>query len=329
MKDSLLPPTARPSVSCPSLRIRLASLAVLGLSACSGSSAPLIPPDPAAPEVYNPEGCTPADFERGQTREVQIEFDGLDRSYRLYVPTSYNSDTPTPLTLNWHGLTSNSGQQEAYTGTSIGEDRGYILAFPMGVGNAFNGGGCCGQFANPPHSEDDVGFARAIVDEIASHFCVDRRRIYSTGVSNGGYMTERLACNASDLFAAVAPVAALGYPIPECEPSRPVPLLAFNGTEDPLVSYDRSTQSAQVWAARNGCQPEPVRAERDGDYCERWQSCTDGAVVEHCSMVGMQHCWPSDTLDIVIPGICSTGGLGPIDANNDMYDFFAAHPMMD
>ncbi|MDG1957675.1 MAG: PHB depolymerase family esterase [Candidatus Binatia bacterium] len=309
------------------LRATSACMILLGLAACSGSSA--APPDPAAPQAFNAEGCTPVDYETGQTTVVDIEFDGLDRSYRLFLPTGYDSAAPTPLTLNWHGLTSTSSQQEAYTGTAIAEERGYILAFPMGIGNAFNGGGCCSQFGNPPHSEDDVGFARAIVDDIASQFCVDRRRIYSTGMSNGGYMSERLACNASDLFAAVAPVSALGYPVPNCEPGRPVPLLAFNGTEDPLVSYDGSTQSAQIWAARNGCDPEPVRAARDGDYCERWLSCTDGAEVEHCTIVGMEHCWPSDTQDIVLPGFCATGGLGPIDANNDMYDFFAAHPMVD
>jgi polyhydroxybutyrate depolymerase len=306
------------------LRATVAVLAALGLAACSGSS-----PAPDAPQAYSSEGCMPSVYETGLTNEVDIEFDGLNRSYRLYIPTTYDNETPTPLTLNWHGLTSTSSQQEAYTGTTIAEERGYILAFPMGIGNSFNGGGCCSQFGNPSHSEDDVGFARAIVDDIAGNLCVDRRRIYSTGMSNGGYMTERLACNASDLFAAVAPVAALGAPVPDCAPTRPVPLIAFNGTADPLVSYAGTVPSLEAWVARNGCDPEPVREERDGDYCRRWESCDDGAVIEHCTIVGMEHCWPSDSIDIVLPGFCSTGGLGPIDANNDMYDFFAAHPLLD
>ena len=327
MENTVPPKAAHRPVPQAYLRATFAFVMVLGLAACSGSSN--TPPDPAAPQAFNAEGCTPVDYEAGQTTVVDIEFDGLDRSYRLFLPTDYDSAAPTPLTLNWHGLGSTSSQQEAYTGTAIAEERGYILAFPMGIGNSFNGGGCCSQLSNPPHSEDDVGFARAIVDDIASQFCVDRRRIYSTGMSNGGYMTERLACNASDLFAAVAPVSALGAPAPDCAPTRAVPMIAFNGTEDPLVRYAGTVPSLEAWVERYGCDPEPIREEREGDYCRIWESCNDDAVIEHCTIVGMEHCWPSDTVDIVIPGFCSTGGLGLIDANNDMYDFFAAHPLLD
>ena len=302
------------------------SLAAAGLAACSGSSAPS---DPAAPQMYDPAGCNPIEHEAGKTTVVDIAFDGLERSYRLFVPTTYDSTAPTPLTLNWHGLGSNGGQQEAYTGTVIGEEQGYLIAFPNGVGNAFNAGRCCSGAANPPHQEDDVGFARAVVADIASRFCVDRRRIFSTGMSNGGYMSERLACNASDLVAAVAPVSALGYSIQKCEPTRPVPIIVFNGTEDPLVRYTGAETSTAIWAERNGCDPEPVVIEREGDFCERWEDCSKGATVEFCTINGMEHCWPSDTLDIVLPGFCRTGGLGPIDATDDMYAFFADHPMVD
>ena len=301
-------------------------LAIAGVAACSGSSEPI---DPSAPQKFDAAGCTPSEHELGKTTVVDIEFDGLDRSYRLFVPTGYDSAEPTPLTLNWHGLGSNGAQQEAYTGTVVAEDRGYIVAFPNGVGRSFNAGLCCSGSGNPPHEEDDVGFARAIVDDIASRFCVDRRRIFSTGMSNGGYMSERLACNASDLVAAVAPVSALGYAVRNCAPTRPVPIIAFNGTEDPLVRYSGATTTMATWAERNGCNAEPIVIEREGDYCERWEGCAEGATAEFCTINDMEHCWPSDEINIVLPGFCNSGGFGPIDATDDMYDFFEAHPLVD
>lgn len=291
---------------------------------CSGSSSE---PAPESPVALDSAGCQEVDLATGASSEISIEHDGIERSYRLYIPTGLDNTTPTPLVLNWHGLGSDSIEQEVYSGTAIVEERGYIAAYPKGLGRSFNAGFCCSSRGNPPHEADDVGFARAVVAQVASRLCIDKHRVYSTGMSNGGYMSEHLACNAADLVAAVAPVSAQGRPPVDCNPSRPVPMIAFNGTEDPLVSYVGSQEALLTWSERNSCDEGPRREEVGGAYCDYWDSCADGADVVHCTIPGMAHCWPGDPLGITLPGFCETGGLDILDANEVMYDFFEAHTL--
>jgi len=167
---------------------------------------------------------------------------------------------------------------------------------------------------------DDVGFGRAIVADVASKLCVDKRRVFSTGMSNGGYMSEHNACFAADLYAAVAPVSAVGIPRTDCPISRPITIVSFNGTEDPLVNYTASQQSMDAWVTRNGCTGAPERSDYGASYCETWSKCSAGVSVKRCTITGMNHCWPGNP--IVLPGFCASGGLADIDANKLMYDAF-------
>jgi polyhydroxybutyrate depolymerase len=291
-----------------------------------GGGPPIVDPGPA-----DTAGCeaTTSSLPAGSTSEIAIDHDGATRRYRLYVPRGYRPGTPTPLVVNWHGLSSNARSQELYAGNAIADERVHLVAYPDGLGDpggqSFNGGNCCSRFGNPPHMADDVGFGRAIVGDVARQLCVDRRRVYSTGMSNGGYMTDHNACEAADLYAAVAPVSALGLPRTDCDPSRPIAILSFNGTEDPLVSYDISQQSMRRWAERNGCTGEPARESFGASFCDTWSACANGVTVEACTITGMEHCWPGNPL--VLPGFCATGGLDDIDANQRMYDFFARYAL--
>jgi polyhydroxybutyrate depolymerase len=284
-------------------------------------------PGPPAGEPLDPAGCEAAGLAIGETTVVEIEHEGIARNYRVYVPSGIDPGSPTPMVVNWHGLNSSALRQELYAGDAIAEERGTIVAYPSGLGDpggqSFNGGNCCSQFGRPPHMADDVGFGRAIVADVARKICVDRRRIYSTGMSNGGYMSDYNACEAADLYAAVVPVSALGIPRRSCNPIRPIPILSFNGTEDPLVFYGVSQQSMRLWAERNGCAGEPAREDLGASYCLAWDDCEAGVEVEACTVTGMEHCWPGNPL--ILPGFCTTGGLDDIDANQRMYDFFARH----
>src|SRR5690606_18885124 len=77
------------------------------------------------------------------------------------------------------------------------------------------------------------------------------------------------------------------------DPARPIPMIAFNGTMDGLVSYDVSAESIENWVGRNGCEGEPTREDKgDNSYCESWTSCEAGVEVTHCTLVDMGHCWP-------------------------------------
>jgi polyhydroxybutyrate depolymerase len=157
---------------------------------------------------------------------------------------------------------------------------------------------------------------------------VDRRRIYSTGMSNGGYMSEHNACNAADVYAAVAPVSGMGSPRTDCTPSRPIPMIAFNGTADGLVSYETvSTSVWPAWVGREGCQGEPRRVAYGESHCDVYERCDGGIELTLCTVQGMEHCWPGNPLSI--PSFCPGGGGMDIVANTMMYDFFERFALPD
>jgi polyhydroxybutyrate depolymerase len=163
----------------------------------------------------------------------------------------------------------------------VSDTDGFIVVYPNSPDNSWNAGTCCAFNAT---TRDDIGFARALVDEISSQACVDSKRIYTTGMSNGAFMSYRLACEAADLFAASAPVAGkIG--IQGCAPSRPIPLIAFHGTADGLVAYDTGALSAdnmtvpdtvQHVADLDACKKGPDQTYQNGTVtCQGWSECGD------------------------------------------------------
>lgn len=262
--------------------------------------------------------CPEATLEAGQTM-LTLEHDGGQRTYYVYVPSSVDLNKPAPLVLNYHGLTSNALQQLSFSDLNrVADEKGFIVAYPEGLGASHNAGVCCSQLGSPPHQADDAGFARALVADLEKRLCMDRRRVYSTGMSNGGYMSEYNACKNADLFAAVAPVSALGLTQTDCSPARPIPIIAFNGTMDTLVSYSASVETMKAWAQRNGCEGEPTREDKgDASYCESWTSCEAGVEMTHCTLVDMGHCWPGQAL-------CPYGNTNlEIDASAMLWEFLS------
>lgn len=248
--------------------------------------------------------------------------DGLERSFLLHVGSTVDPATPAPLWIDWHGLGSTPEQQKDYSRSAeMADRRGFVVAYPEAVRRAFNAGPCCGVLTFPPHSADDVGFGRAIVQLLGETLCIDLNRVYALGMSNGGYMSEYNACQAADLYAAVAPVSAMNISYGSaCKPARPIPLIGFNGTADQNVSYADSRESVAAWVARNGCSATPLRTEHGASYCEIW-TCAEGTELTSCTLTDMNHCWPGNPL--VIPSYCASGGLADIDATERIADFFA------
>jgi polyhydroxybutyrate depolymerase len=249
---------------------------------------------------------------------LTIESGGRSREFRLYVPASADLSGPVPLVLNFHGLGSNAPQQEAYSDlVNKAASEGFITAAGQGIRSSWNAGEIC---CPPARDEgvDDVQFARDMVARIAQDYCIDVQRIYSTGMSNGGFMSNRLACDAADLFAAVAPVASL-LGVSTCEPTRPMPILMFNGTEDALVPYAGATGSFARWALLNGCEGEPEVTFENGDSrCESYLDCAEGATTTLCTVQGGRHTWPGSPL-----GHTTTDLI----ASDAMWEFFLAHPL--
>ena len=227
---------------------------------------------------------------------------GLQYSYVVHVPPSYDGTKRTPLLLNWHPYGTTALEQQFYTGTDIlSDEQGFIVVYPTSPDKSWNGGTCCFNPDGGIPNHDDVGFARALVAEISRQACVDSKRIYSTGMSNGGFMSHRLACEAADLFAAVVPVAST-MGVANCQPARPIAIMHHHGTEDLTIPYQASMFSAEgvgvaemmgLWGARNGCKKGPDTTFQMGTVtCQTWSQCMAGVLVTLCSSEGSGHCWP-------------------------------------
>lgn len=277
-----------------------------------------------------PSGCKDGSLQPGTHHDLEMDFEGQTQRYDLIVPDSYDPSAPTPLVLNFHGFSSNPQQQALFSLIEpVAQAHGVLVALPWGGGNSWNGGLCCGEGMTT--DRDDVGFSRALVQELESQLCVDSSRIYAMGMSNGGYMSHRLACEAADLFAAIGPVAGvLGIPPDDCAPERPISVMHFHGTADGLVPYDGGgitgtpsvSETMSGWAERNGCDPTPELTFEQGDvHCETWPGCSEGVEVTLCTVEAGGHCWPGNTF-------CPFGtSTTNIDASEELALFFEKHSL--
>ncbi|HJL14451.1 MAG TPA: PHB depolymerase family esterase [Sandaracinaceae bacterium LLY-WYZ-13_1] len=291
-------------------------------------------PPPPDPEPFSCEGGRDGPVGR---RLHTLTHDGLLRTTYLHVPEAYDPSEGTMLVLNFHGFSSADWQQALLT--RMGEEadaRGFVVAYPQGVAVSWNAGDCCGTaWAD---AVDDVGFVEALIDELSEAYCIDPRRIFATGMSNGGFFSHRLACELSERIAAIAPVAGvLGVEPESCAPPRPVPVWQFHGTEDGLVPYEGGTpvvpelgaglvfrsvdETMAHWAARDGCESTTTPFYENGDVtCVGWDGCE--APVRLCTVDGGGHTWPGG---LPVPFLGRT--TRDVDATDAMLDFFAANPM--
>ncbi|MCC6898525.1 MAG: hypothetical protein IT377_06100 [Polyangiaceae bacterium] len=256
---------------------------------------------------------------------------GAERSYQLHVPPGYDASKPTPVVVNFHGRTAASfGEaaplQEAVSKLYAKADAaGFLVVNPQGLSDSdgsqtWNAGTCCAE----DKTRDDVGFADAILDELDAALCVDKKRIFATGLSNGGFLSHRLACERAERYAAVAPVAAFNG-MASCSPSRGISLISFNGTADKLVSYAASQNSNQAWVTRNGCNPTPTETFKKGDsHCDTYSGCKDGAEVVFCTIDDGGHTWPGG-MDMSTLGFGKT--TQDLIANDAMWELFQKHPL--
>ena len=255
---------------------------------------------------------------------VTLEHGGLMRSALVHVPTDYDPQAPTPVVLNFHGFTQTAAGQQQLSGMNpVAEEHGFVVVYPEGVEYSWNAGLCCGQAVL--QDVDDVGFVRALVARLHEELCVDAKRVYAAGMSNGGYISHRLACEATDLIAAVAPVSAT-IVIDPCTPSRPIAVQMFNGTTDLLVPYNggiyqSAPQSLADWVAHDNCSDEPDVITNGGVTCETYDECDAGVSVSLCTIEGMGHCWPGNPA-------CPFGTPNEeLDASEAAWNFFQHHSL--
>jgi len=272
--------------------------------------------------------------------DTALEFAGVQRRYILHVPRAVRSGRPLPLVVVLHGGMGNAESAVEMTRMNVAADQeGFFAVYPDGTGRrgvpllTWNAGTCCG-FAQRSNA-DDAGFIRALVDYLIRTRPVDPGAVFAAGMSNGAMMCHRLACELSDVFAAVAPVAGSFTPL-DCPPGRPASVIMFNGTADRHVPYGGGTgdkslarishkpvrEAVRFWVARNMCSATPSTEERDGFRIDTYSGGREGTEVVLYTIKGGGHAWPGGSRGRWIGG--DRPGAAP-GASDIILQFFLKH----
>jgi polyhydroxybutyrate depolymerase len=255
-----------------------------------------------------PEPCPAENILRAGDNRKTLMHDGRERRFNVYVPSSIMAMQRVPLVLDFHGNGSSGAQEQSGSGWRQKADaEQFIVVYPDGVGNGWNVGNCCGEALNS--MVDDVGFARAMVENVSTEACIDAHRVYATGISNGAGLAHRLACEAADVFAAIAAASADLVTDP-CQPSRPIAEISIRGLNDTLVAYEGGNTGStgwyspgakgtlELWKNIDGCTGSP---ETTIEHCESYTECKAGVEVTLCSLPGTGHILYTNSLGFSVP----------------------------
>lgn len=271
--------------------------------------------------------------------EHNLLFQGQLRSYRLHLPDAGTPGVALPLVMALHGGGGNARNIERTSGLSdIADREGFAVVYPNGSGRlrhallTWNAGNCCGRALD--EQADDVGFLNAVLDDVIRRQPIDSRRIYVTGMSNGGMMAYRFGCEAAGRLAAIAPVA--GAMNVACAPAVPLSVIAFHGAADQHVLYEGGSpgknrdshsrvdtavkDTMAFWRTFNGCAAHAVETEAEVTT-DIWSNCRAGTAVELNTLEGFGHAWPGGRQG-------SPRGDDPtssIEASEVMWQFFSRH----
>ena len=268
----------------------------------------------------------------------QINNQGKLRTYYLYTPKSYHPNQPMPLVLVFHG--------DAGTGHSISDvtrfnnladKKGFIVVYPDGMNQKWSLRG------NSQGKVDDVLFVSALIDHLKQEINIDSHKVYATGFSRGGILTEALACKLSDKIAAFASVAG-SLPVrlkPNCQPQTPVSMMIINGTNDHDVHYegdDHTQRGALVsisdmvsfWRSHDQCISSSVSPLLPGTKSSKvkaaqYSSCSGNSEVLQLAVVNGGHFWPGGvSTDTSLNKFNAQLGLN---ASQTIWDFFQRHSL--
>ena len=249
-----------------------------------------------------PVDCSSKTAKAGK-QNMSVTVDGKKRTFIMYIPDSYKGDKPVPLFVDYHPVMgSGSGQFNDTKYRSLTEKEGVISLYPDGtksadaskMGPGWNVGPCCSD-------DDDVKFSREMIAAVEEIACIDKKRVYAAGFSMGGGMSNHVACFMSDVYAAVAPAAMdlNKTNSAKCNPTRPISIIMFRGTNDPVCKYQGGDSgygdglnflgaegNFKFWAQKNGCTGSP---SKNSNGCDEYSNCKDGTKVVLCTKQGGGH----------------------------------------
>jgi polyhydroxybutyrate depolymerase len=314
----------------PAWRVSGAALLLsLNLVACGGGGGSGESSDPPTPAA-------------AQDLSASLESGGRTRTYLARVPAKSDSLDARPLVIVLHGGNGSGASIRTVTGfDAVADANGFVVAYPDGYSNSWNDGR--GTTDAEEAGVDDVAFVSALIDDVAARTPIDLRRVYVTGISNGGMMSIRLACQLSNRIAAAAPVAANMPDLltANCAPARAVPMMFVHGDLDPLLpraggvvpfgdgsSVLSTDASVAFWNDRNGCSSTPASTTTidpavDGTSIAyvRYAPCTGQAENRFYDVVGGGHTWPGGVQYLPVSSIGRTSA--DINAGQEMWQFFS------
>ncbi len=267
------------------------------------------------------EGSVPAAERAGLSGIRKVRAGGLEREYLVHVPPARPGDEALPVVLVFHGGGGNAEGTARLTGfNGVADRERFIVVYPQGIGGSWNDGRQTRVTQAHRDKVDDLAFFDALLAALSTERRIDPKRVFATGISNGGIFSHFLAARRSERIAAIAPVVG-GIADPfhlQFHPARPVSVLIIQGTEDPLVPYaggpvagggggrDRgrviaTDEAVKLWVRHNGCaaepttRPTPDRDPRDGCVTTSfaWTRCREGTEVQLYRVDGGGHAWPS------------------------------------
>lgn len=261
---------------------------------------------------------------------------GMWRSYRLYKPAIYTGTTARPLIINMHGYTSNATDQQLYSNfMPIADTANFLMVCPNGT---YSGPSRYWNAGISNLGVDDVGFISSLIDSLKLQYNINLNKVYATGMSNGGFMSNTLACELSNRITAIASVTGgmfttqYGTVGSNCNPVRPVPVMQIHGTNDPTVPYTGNVGTLPVdtlmkyWAKKNNCNPTPSFSNVpntnliDGSTAEHYVYTGGnlGSTVELYKIIGGQHTWPGAPITL---GITNQD----VKASKEIWRFFSKY----
>ena len=286
--------------------------------------------------------------ETATTGPVDLQKETIgDRYFLLTTPKGYDGSQPRPLVVDLHGLLEGAETHatDSQMGT-YGSTHDFIVATPNGTGNPVHW-----EVANDTKGNQDLVFIQAMLDHLEAQQCIDTRRIYATGLSNGAFLSSTIGCTLGDRFAAIAPVSGLTF-TDDCKPSRPIPVLTFHGTEDPILLFNGGVgdrlnailsgskepptplpkanldgkgypAAVRAWAKADGCKSTFHDRVVTKTVTERTYDCPSGVAVIFEIVAGGGHTWPGSEFSKPLAKIMGATDT-TIDANEFIWKFFQA-----
>lgn len=256
----------------------------------------------------------------GETISNTVLHSGMDRTYDVYVPDSYDGETPAPLLIALHPSGADGEMMASISGLNeLADEKGFIIAYPEGPYGYWDYGAGLPEWADVEGVLDDPGYVVGLVNVMKGEYAIDPLRVYVLGYSNGGRMAYRSGCDLAGTVAAIGVVAATisSEVVKTCEPGKHISVVYLQGTDDQVIPWEgkplympdgmyiadalSAVDTFQFWAAQNDCESEPEFSQLDANPGDArsvqrgvYIDCADETSVAFYAFTGAGHSWTLD-----------------------------------